>query len=67
MTTFSTIDLASVFRQIEMAQQDIEKRHLEWNMEIMSTHMDDVFLYSTSLQEHIHNLRKVFQRFRDPT
>ncbi|XP_050505429.1 uncharacterized protein LOC126883802 [Diabrotica virgifera virgifera] len=94
---FTTLDLASGFHQIEMAEEDIPKTafnvengHYEYlrmpfglknapstfqrmmdnvlkglQGEICLVYMDDVIVYSTSLQEHIVNLTKVFQRLRE--
>lgn len=93
---FSTLDLASGFHQIEMAEEDIPKTafntdngHYEFlrmpfglrnspatfqrcmdnilrgiQNEICLVYLDDIIIFSTSLQEHIHRLRQVFDRLR---
>lgn len=94
---FSTLDLASGFHQIEMAQNDIEKTafstengHFEYlrmpfglknapatfqrvmdnilrgiQNEHCLVYLDDIIVYSTSLQEHLKKLRLVFERLRE--
>lgn len=93
---FTTLDLASGFHQIEMAEEDIEKTafntdkgHYEYirmpfglknapatfqramnNVlnglsDICTVYLDDIIIFSTSLDEHILNLRKVFDRLRE--
>lgn len=94
---FTTLDLASGFHQIELAEEDIQKTafstengHYEflrmpfglknapatfqrvmdsilrgYQNEICAVYMDDIIVFSTSLQEHISRLRKVFDRLRE--
>jgi Reverse transcriptase (RNA-dependent DNA polymerase). len=93
---FSTLDLASGFHQIEMAEEDIpktafntEQGHFEYlrmpfglrnspatfqrvmdnilrgiQNERCLVYLDDIIIFSTSLQEHIDRLREVFDRLR---
>ncbi|CAH2014093.1 unnamed protein product [Acanthoscelides obtectus] len=93
---FSTLDLASGFHQIEMAEDDIQKTafntengHYEFTRmpfglknapatfqrvmdnilrgiqnEKCLVYLDDIIIFSTSLQEHISRLREVFERLR---
>nr|CAH7733080.1 unnamed protein product [Callosobruchus chinensis] len=93
---FSTLDLASGFHQIEMAEEDIPKTafntengHMEWTRmpfglknapatfqrvmdnilrgiqnEKCLVYLDDIIIFSTSLQEHITRLKEVFERLR---
>lgn len=94
---FTTLDLASGFHQIEMAENDIQKTafntengHYEFlrmpfglktapatfqrvvdnilrglQNEICAVYLDDIIIFSTSLQEHVHRLRQVFERLRE--
>lgn len=94
---FTTLDLASGFHQIEMAEEDIPKTafnvengHYEYvrmpfglknapatfqrvmdnvlrglQGHICLVYMDDIIIFSTSLQEHMVNLTKVFKRLRE--
>nr|CAH7734904.1 unnamed protein product [Callosobruchus chinensis] len=93
---FTTLDLASGFHQIEMAEEDIQKTafntengHYEFTRmpfglknapatfqrvmdnvlrgiqnEKCLVYLDDIIIFSTSLQEHILRLRDVFERLR---
>nr|CAH7755991.1 unnamed protein product [Callosobruchus chinensis] len=93
---FSTLDLASGFHQIEMAEEDVPKTafntengHMEWTRmpfglknapatfqrvmdnilrgiqnEKCLVYLDDIIIFSTSLQEHITRLKEVFERLR---
>lgn len=94
---FTTLDLASGFHQIQMAEDDIPKTafnsengHYEFlrmpfglksapatfqrtmenilrgiNNEKCLVYLDDIIIFSTSLQEHISRLREVFDRLRN--
>lgn len=94
---FTTLDLASGFHQIEMAEEDIQKTafntengHYEflrmpfglrnapatfqrvidnilrgYNNEICAVYMDDIIIFSTSLQEHLTRLKLIFNRLRE--
>lgn len=94
---FSTLDLASGFHQIEMAEDDIQKTafntengHYEYvrmpfglknapatfqrvmdnilrgiQNEKCLVYLDDIIIFSTSLQEHLCNLKEVFERLKD--
>lgn len=94
---FSTLDLASGFHQIQIAEKDIPKTafntengHYEFlrmgfglkgapatfqrimdsilrgiQNETCLVYLDDIIIFSTSLQEHITRLKEVFSRLRD--
>jgi len=93
---FTTLDLASGFHQIEMAEDSIQKTaftvedgHFEFIRmpfglknapatfqramdeilkslrKICMVYIDDLIIFSTSLQEHIQNLKLVFQKLRE--
>ena len=93
----TTLDLASGFWQIPMAEEDISKTafvcprgQFEWLVmpfglcnapstfqsmmdevlrpfisRFVVVYMDDVTIYSNTLEEHLHHLEQVFQKFQD--